>query len=88
MSWAPNFFTVGPFASASVHQQNFADGLYFAHLFHDSLQERQKIEAAHARAIAEENLELALAKQTELDYLDGIFKLTLEIHSPADGSDS
>ncbi len=88
MSWVPDFFTVGPFASASVQQQNFADGLYFAHLFHDSLKERQKIEEARAQAMAEQDLELALAKQTELDYLDGIFKLTLEIHNPVSGGDS
>ena len=83
MKRTQDFFWTGPFASASINQQNFADGLYFAHLFSDSLKERQRIEKAHAKAIADDDLELAMAKKTELDYLDGIFKLTLEIHAPA-----
>lgn len=83
MKRTQDFFWTGPFASASINQQNFADGLYFAHLFSNSLKERQRIEKAHAKAIADDDLELAMAKKTELDYLDGIFKLTLEIHAPA-----
>ena len=88
MAVAQEFFWIGPFASASINQQNFADGLYFSHLFHDSLKERQKLEEAHARAVADDNLELAITKQTEIDYLDGIFKLTLEIHTPNGGIES
>jgi hypothetical protein len=88
MKSGQDFFYTGPFASASVNQQNFADGLYFAHLFSDSLKERERIKTAHAKAVEEDDLELALARKTELDYLDGIFKLTLEIHGPSDGVES
>jgi hypothetical protein len=82
-----DFFVAGPFASASIHQQDFVDGLYFTALFVDSLRERSKIEKALTIAIEQENVDLAAQKRTELDYLDGIFRLTLEIH-PAGGLDS
>ena len=88
MSAPTDFFVTGPFASASINQQVFADRLYFSHLFQDSLRERQRIEDAHAQAIADDNIDLALRKKTELDYLDGIFKLTLEIQLPGDGIES
>ena len=52
-----DFFWTGPFASASINQQNFAEGLYFAQIFSDSLKERQKIEKDHEKAIAEEDTE-------------------------------
>ncbi len=83
-----DFFWTGPFASASVNQQNFAEGLYFAQIFSDSLKERQKIEKDHEKAVAEDDAELALAKKTQLDYLDGIFRLTLEMQAPSDGAES
>ena len=83
-----DFFWIGPFASASANIQNFADGLYFAHLFHDSLKEREKIEKALTKAVEEDNTVLATTKQSELDYLDGIFRLTLEVHDPFDGIES
>ena len=82
-----DFFASGPFASASLGQQDFVDGLYFSALFNDSLHERSKIEKALALAIEQENVDLAAQKRTELDYLDGIFRLTLEIH-PAGSLDS
>ena len=85
---ADRFFTGGPFASASINSQNFADGLYFMHLFESSLQQRHEIEKAHLAATLDTDLELALKKKTELDYLDGIFKLTMEIHKAGDGMDS
>ena len=83
-----DFFWTGPFASASINQQNFAEGLYFAQIFSDSLKERQKIEEDHEKAIAEEDAELALEKKTQLDYLDGIFRLTIEMQGPSDGIES
>ena len=83
-----DFFWTGPFASASINQQNFAEGLYFAQIFSDSLKERQKIEKDHEKAIAEEDTELALEKKTQLDYLDGIFRLTIEMQGPSDGIES
>lgn len=81
------FFVSGPFASASLNQQDFIDGLYFSALFNDSWHERSKIEKALALAIEQENVDLAAQKKTELDYLDGIVRLTLEIH-PAGSLDS
>ena len=60
----------------------------FAHLFHDSLKEREKIEKALTKAVEEDNTVLATTKQSELDYLDGIFRLTLEVHDPFDGIES
>lgn len=82
------FFTGGPFASASINSQNFADGLYFMYLFESSLKERNKIEAARSAAMLNNDLDLALRKKTELDYLDGVFKLTMEIHKTDGGLDS
>ena len=83
-----NFFSSGPFASASIDSQNFADGLYFTHLFKSSLDRHTQVEEARATAAMNNNLELALEKQTELDYLDGIFRLTIEIHKSGGGADS
>lgn len=58
------------------------------HLFESSLQQRLEIEEAHLAATLNDDLELALKKKTELDYLDGIFKLTMEIHKTDGGMDS
>jgi len=88
MSAGTDFFLSGPFASASINQQLFGDRLYFSHIFQDSLRERQRIEDAHAQALADDNIDLAQRKKTELDYLDGIVKLTLEIQLPGDGIES
>jgi hypothetical protein len=83
-----NFFSSGPFASASIDSENFAGGLYFTHLFQSSLDRHTQVEEARMAAAANNNLELALEKQTELDYLDGIFRLTIEIHKSDGGADS
>ena len=83
-----NFFSSGPFASASIDSQNFADGLYLTHLFQSSLDRHIRVEEARATAAMNNNLELALEKQSELDYLDGIFRLTIEIHTSGGGIDS
>jgi hypothetical protein len=88
MFWTEAFFSSGPFASASIDSQNFADGLYFAHLFQSSLEQRTLIEEAHLTATMNNDLELALKKKTELDYLDGVFRLTMEIHKSDGGLDS
>jgi hypothetical protein len=88
MFWTEAFFSSGPFARASIDSQNFADGLYFAHLFQSSLEQRNLIEEAHLSATMNNDLELALKKKIELDYLDGIFKLTMEIHKSDGGLDS
>ena len=66
MMWHSDFFVSGPFASASLSQQGFVDGLSFSAFFNDSLHERSKIEKALALAIEQENLALAAEKKTEL----------------------
>ena len=58
------------------------------YLFESSLQQRNKIEEARLTATLNNDLELALKKKTELDYLDGVFKLTMEIHKTDGGLDS
>ena len=82
------FFSSGPFASASLNRQTFADGLYFSYLLNSSIQERIKLEQAHLSAIEDNDIVLATQKKSELDYLDGVFKLTLEIQQPNGGTDS
>ena len=82
------FFNSGPFASASINSQNFSDGLYFAHLFQISLDQQQEIEQERNIAELNNDTDLMLKKKTELDYLDGVFKLTLEIHNTSGEFDS
>ena len=82
------FFNSGPFASASINIQNFSDSLYFAHLFQVSLDQRKEIEKERSAAELNNDIDLMLKKKTELDYLDGIFKLTLEIHNTGGEFDS
>ena len=83
-----DFFGTGPFASASVNCQSFAENMYFNYLLKNSLQQRVELERAHSKALEENDIDLATKKKTELDYIDGIFKLTLEINPEAGGADS
>jgi hypothetical protein len=84
MFMSDDFFVTGPFASASCSRQAFTDSLYFSYLLNNSLEQRGEIEKAHLKALEDNDIDLALKKKTELDYLDGVFKLTLEIQ-PFDG---
>jgi len=72
-------FTGGPFAENSKVLGNFGTSLYFAYLFDDSLKRHQELEKEYENALLEDDTELAQRRRSELEMMEGIYKVSFSI---------
>jgi|TARA_R100000808_G_C2107733_1_gene122790 hypothetical protein len=72
-----NYFDFGPFASASIGLDHFAENLYFSYLFHESVEKHKKLEEEYDIALQNNDEEAITKTKYEIDLYNGIFNLTL-----------
>ena len=75
-----DFFSVGPFASASIGASAFSANMYYASLFSDYIMKHQQLLDDVQNAEVKDDPEALIQKQTELSYYDSLFDLTLSFN--------
>ena len=74
------FFTTGPFARANEDATNFSSKMYYSYLFSEYVQQHEKLLKEVEFAESENDDELLSEKQSQLQYFEGVFNLTLSIN--------
>jgi hypothetical protein len=72
-------FTSGPFAENSTRVVNFGTSMYFSYLFDDSFKRHQELEKEYESALLEKDSDLADQRRSELEMMEGIYKVSFSI---------
>jgi hypothetical protein len=74
-----NSIAVGPFGKSARVLEDFASDLYISYLFDDSLKRQKELEEQYESALLENDKELAQLRKSELDLMDGVYRLSFSM---------
>jgi hypothetical protein len=76
---AQTIFTVGPFADVSDRLLDFAPNMYFSYLVEENIKQQQELKKEYEEALLNNDETLAETKKSELDVIEGVYRLSLAV---------
>ena len=73
----PFAFNCGPFLSASAKIEEIGYNFYFSYLYSETIKEHQKLQIQLDKAKKEDDSEALTAIETEICYLEGAYRLSM-----------
>jgi len=70
----------GPLASGSASVEELAKNIYFAYLFDESVKRHEALQKKYKLAVEEKDEDAMSKTQSEIEYYDGLFNLTLSFN--------